>query len=362
MARIHNFNPGPSALPFAAIERAHAELLDYDDTGMCIMEHSHRGKWYDAVHSEALSLLRELAGIGDDYYVLLLQGGASLQFAQLVYNFMPPGGKADYIITGTWAKKAYQEAERIEVGTPRIAADMYEDGSCKRIPKQSELDLDPKAGYVHITTNNTISGTQYHELPDTGDVPLIADMSSDIIWRPFDVSRYGMLYAGAQKNIGPSGLAVVVLRKSLLEKANKVPNILNYQIHADKNSLYHTPNTWGVYMMRNVLAHLKEIGGLAEVERRNRKKAEMLYSAIEGAPDFYRCPVETESRSLMNVVWRLPTEELEKKFIADAAAQGMNGLKGHRSVGGCRASIYNGVPVEAVETLVQFMGEFHKKA
>lgn len=361
MARVFNFNPGPAALPLPVLERAQRELVEFGDTGMSIMEHSHRGPAYDAVHNEAISLLRELYGVSDDYHVLFLQGGASLQFAMIPMNFIQDGGSADYIDTGSWSDKAYKEANRIHQA--RWAGSARKDGKCTRIPKQSELELDPKAAYLHITSNNTIFGTQYHEFPDSGDVPLVADMSSDIMWRPTDVSRFGLIYAGAQKNIGPSGLAVVILKQAMLDKAREdVPNILNYRIHADKNSLYNTANTWAVYMVRNVLAHVKEIGGLTEMERRNRAKADKLYGAIEGAPDFFNCPVEKESRSLMNVVWRLPNEDLEKKFIAEAADAGLVGLKGHRSVGGCRASIYNAVPIEGVDKLVDFMEAFRKRA
>ncbi len=363
MTRVFNFNPGPAALPLAALERAQRELVEYGDTGMSIMEHSHRGPAYDAVHNEAIALLRELADIGDDYHVLFLQGGASLQFVMVPMNFLPEGGSADYVLTGSWSKKAQQEVDRLGRRAARTAASAYDaDGRCSYIPKQADLELDPNAAYVHITSNNTIFGTQYQDYPETGEVPLVADMSSDFIWRPFDVSRFGLIYAGAQKNIGPSGLAVVVVRKSWLERASAVPNILSYGVQADKNSLYNTPNTWGIYLLRNVLAHLKEQGGLGELEKRNRQKADLLYGAIDGASDFYRCPVEPDSRSLMNVVWRLPTEQMEKAFIAEAAQKGLVGLKGHRSVGGCRASIYNAVALEAVEALVSFMEAYRKKA
>ena len=361
MARVYNFNAGPAALPLAALEKAQKELLEYEDTGMSIMEHSHRGPAFDAVHNEAIALLKELYGVGDDYDVLLLQGGASLQFAMIPMNFIADGGSADYVDTGAWSKKAFEEANRIHKA--RWAASTRVDGKCASVPKQGDLDLASDAAYVHITTNNTIFGTQYHDVPDTGSVPLIADMSSDILWRPMDVSRFGMIYAGAQKNIGPSGLAVVFLNKTLLDKAREdVPNILSYRIHAKKNSLYNTPNTWGIYMVRTILSQVKEMGGLVEMEKRNRAKADKLYGAIDGAPDFFRSPVDKASRSVMNVVWRLPTEEQEKTFIAEAAKAGLMGLKGHRSVGGCRASIYNAVPAEGIDKLVEFMEEFRKRA
>ncbi|MBW2454663.1 MAG: 3-phosphoserine/phosphohydroxythreonine transaminase [Deltaproteobacteria bacterium] len=359
MARIHNFNAGPAALPLPVLERAQREFVDFEGTGMSILEHSHRGKAYDGVHNEAIALLRELMGISDDYHVLFIQGGASLQFCMLPMNLVPKGGSGDYVLTGTWAKKALQEAERLGVG--RLAGTSEKDGVYPRIPKQADLDLDPKAAYVHITTNNTIAGTQYHDFPDTGSVPLVADMSSDIMWRPIDVSKFGMLYAGAQKNIGPSGVAVVVVRKDLVDGARTdLPNFLRYSTFASKNSLYNTANTFAIYMIRNVCAYLKELGGLGKVEENNRAKGKLLYDMIEGNPGFYKCPIELESRSYMNVVFRLPSEDLEKKFIADGLEAGLNGLKGHRSVGGCRASIYNAVPMAAVEALVKFMGEFQK--
>jgi phosphoserine aminotransferase len=344
----------------AALERAQRELIEFGDTGMSIMEHSHRGKAYDAVHNEAISLLRELLGFGDDYQVLLLQGGASLQFAMVPMNFIPEGGSADYLLTGSWAEKAYQEAGRI--GKVRVAATTEHDKVYTRVPRQDEIKVDPAAAYVHMTSNNTIFGTQFHYIPEVGSVPLVADMSSDFLWKPFDVNRYAFIYAGAQKNIGPSGLVVVIARKSFLEKQKKgLPKILSYSVHVENNSLYNTPNTWGIYMMRNVLAHVKEKGGLPAVEKHNRTKAEKLYAAFAAAPDFYRCPVDQDSRSTMNVVWRLPSEELEKKFLAGATAAGMVGLKGHRSVGGMRASIYNAVPMEAVDRLVAYLGEFRKQ-
>lgn len=359
MSRVHNFNAGPAALPLPVLELAQQELCDYRGTGMSIMEHSHRGKAYDEVHAAAIALTRELLGFGDSHEVLLLQGGASLQFAMLPMNFLPAGASADYVLTGGWSEKAFEEAKR--VGTARVAATTCEDGRYRRIPKQSELALDPKAAYVHITTNNTLFGTQWHYVPETGELPLVADMSSDFLWKPIDVSRYALIYAGAQKNVGPSGLAVVIVKKSWLDKARTdIPTILRYATHAKNASLYNTPNTWGIYIMRNVLEHVKREGGLPAVERANRKKADTLYAAIDAAPDFFRCPVERDSRSTMNVGFRLPTEELEAAFVKQATERGMIGLKGHRSTGGIRASIYNAVPLASVEALVAFMGEFHK--
>lgn len=357
MTRSLNFNAGPAALPLAALERAARELLDLEGTGMSVMEHSHRGKAYEAVHDEALGLVRTLLGVPEEYEVLLLQGGASQQFAQVPMNLLPADRSADYVLTGAWSEKAFKEAR--VVGRARVAATTEQDKKYARIPTQSELSLDPEAAYVHITTNNTIFGTQWHTLPDTGAVPLVADMSSDIMARPLDVSRFGLIYAGAQKNLGPSGLVLVIVRKALVEAGRRdVPVIFQYRTHAENRSLYNTPPTFGVYMLRNVLACYAEAGGLEAMERHNRRKAELLYGVIDERPELFRCPVSPESRSWMNVVFTLPTPELESRFLAAAAQARMEGLKGHRSVGGIRASIYNAVPLEAVERLVDLMRRF----
>ncbi len=359
MSKVWNFYAGPATLPAAALERAHAELLDWEGTGMSVMEISHRSREYDALHHEAMDLVAELLGLDDDHHVLFLQGGASLQFAMVPMNFIAPGGSADYVMTGAWADKAIKEA--------RIVADAREawsgaGESYTRIPAVDELDIDPNAAYVHLTSNNTIRGTQWTEFPDTGDVPLVGDMSSDFLWRPFDANAFSLIYAGAQKNVGPSGVTVVVVRKSWLERANDgIPTLLKYATHVAKDSLYNTPPSFAIYMVRNVLRWIKDNGGLAAMERRNKGKAERLYGVIDALPDFYRCPVEKGSRSVMNVVFRLPTEELEAKFIAEAKAAGMVGLKGHRSVGGCRASIYNAMEPEGVDVLASFMEEFARK-
>jgi len=358
--RIVNFNAGPAALPLSALERARDELLDYGGSGMSIMEHSHRGKEYEAVHAEAISLLTELLDLPSSHQVLLLQGGASLQFAMVPMNFLPSGASADYVITGTWSEKALAEAKI--VGKPRVACTtILPDKRYVRIPKQSELDLDPSASYVHITSNNTIFGTQWMEYPSTGGVPLIADMSSDFLWRKFDAGRFGLIYAGAQKNVGPSGLAVVIARKDLLSKGRKdIPKVLRYETFAENNSMYNTPPTFAIYLMRNVLAWVKQIGGLGQIESWNREKAKLLYGALDAMSGFYKAPVEKESRSLMNVVFRLSSEALEEKFVAEAKKQGMVGLKGHRSAGGIRVSTYNAVTVENVKTLVSFLERFAK--
>lgn len=360
MPRVSNFNAGPAALPLPVLERAREELLDFQGTGMSIMEHSHRGKAYDAVHNRAVSLLRELLSIPDEYHVLFLQGGASQQFAMVPLNLL--GDKsADYIITGQWSEKALSEAKI--VGRTRVAATTkQENGTFPRIPKQEELSLDENAAYVHITTNNTIAGTQWHYIPEVGNVPLVADMSSDFLWKKFDVTRYGLIYAGAQKNLGPSGVVAVIIRKDLAEREPKnIPKIFRYKTFADQNSLYNTPPTFAIYLVQLVLEWVKESGGLSQMEARNREKGALLYGTIDAMPDFYRSPVEKESRSFMNVVFRLPSEALEERFIKEATAAGLVGLKGHRSVGGIRASIYNAASVEDVKKLCDFMKDFAEK-
>jgi len=328
---------------------------------MSVMEHSHRGKAYEAIHNEAIALVRELLGVGDGYLVLLLQGGATQQFALVPMNLLKPGQSADYVVTGHWSKRAVAEAKPI--GSVRIAGTSEQNGKYPRVTSQGDLALDADAAYLHITSNNTIEGTQFHQFPEVGNVPLVADMSSDIMWRPFDVSKFGVVYAGAQKNLGPSGVTLVIVRKDLVEGGRTdIPTIFAYGTHAKNNSLYNTPPTFGVYMLRNVLDWLKGLGGLGAIERINRQKADLIYRAIEARPGFYRSPVEPASRSTMNVVFNLPTPELEEEFVKAAQKQGMVGLKGHRSVGGIRASIYNAVPLEGVQTLVQFMKDFHQGA
>ncbi len=358
--RVINFNAGPAGLPLPALERARDEFIDFHGSGMSILEHSHRGKEYEGVHDEAIALLTEMLGVPPTHQILFLQGGASLQFAQVPMNFLPKDGSADYILTGTWSEKALDEAKLL--GTPKVAATtLTADKRYTRIPKQSELKLDPKAAYLHFTTNNTIFGTQWHSFPDGGGVPLIADMSSDILWRKIDVSKFGLIYAGAQKNIGPSGVTLVILERDLMSRARKdIPKILRYSTHAESNSLYNTPPTFAVYLMRNVLAWMKSVGGLAQMEKWNREKAELLYGALDRLSRFYRAPVEKDSRSVMNIVFRLGTEALEDKFVSDAKKAGMVGLKGHRSAGGIRVSAYNAVTPDNIRTLVGFMEDFAK--
>lgn len=356
MARAINFNPGPATMPLAALERAQAELLDLAGSGMSVIEHSHRGKVYEAVHDEALQLVRELLQVPANYSVLFLQGGASVQFATIAMNLLMPGRSADYVMTGMWSERAYEEAKIL--GAARVAATTKPE-KYRRIPRPEELELDPTAAYVHITSNNTVAGTQWMEFPDTEGVPLIADMSSDIFWRPIDVSKFGILYAGAQKNIGPSGITLMIARNDLVDAGRKdIPTIFRFDTHRAANSLYNTPPTFSVYLMRNVLSLLKDSGGLPAMEHANRTKAALLYEAIDARPDFYRCPVEKDSRSLMNVVFNLPSEAQEAEFLKAAAGRGMVGLKGHRVVGGIRASIYNACPLAWVQELVDFMNRY----
>jgi len=354
-----NFYPGPAALPLAALERAQRELIDFEGTGMSIMEHSHRGPAYEAVHREALDLLRELLGIDDDHHVLLLQGGARQQFAMIPHHLLHEGESADYVITGNWGVQAHSEAGML--GTVRVAATSEPD-AFTRVPKQDELDLDPDAAYVHITSNNTLFGTQWASYPDTGDVPLVADMTSDLLSRPIDVSCFGAFYAGAKTNVGPSGVTVVVIRKDLVEGARTDrPAVWRYQSFVDKDSLWNTPPTFAIYMLRNTLAVLKEWGGAEGLERRNREKADLLYGFLDDNAEFFRSPVERASRSMMNAVFRLPSQELEQRFVAEAAEASMVGLKGHRKVGGIRVSMYNAVERAWIERLVEFARDFARK-
>ncbi len=372
MSRKINFNAGPAALPLPALERAQKELIDFAGSGMSVMEHSHRGKEYEAVHDEAIALLRELLGVPASYEVLFLQGGATSLFAEIPMNFLEKGKTAQYLVTGAWGEKALGEAKLVaalygaNVAVQSLGVGEGKEKKFTRVPAPSEVKVDPAAAYLHITSNETIHGVEYNveatrAFPNTGAVPLVADMSSDFLWRPFDVTKFGLAYAGAQKNIGPSGVVVVVVSKALVEKGRKdIPKIFQFRTHAENKSLYNTPPTFGVYMVRNVLSWVKDQGGLAKVEQVNRKKAARLYGVIDKNPQFYRSPVEKESRSVMNVVFRLPSEELEAKFIAEAKNRGMVGLKGHRSVGGIRVSMYNAASYEWVDTLSAFMEEFSK--
>lgn len=356
--RVINFNAGPAGLPLPALEKARDELLDFEGSGMSIMEHSHRGKVYEAVHHDATARLTRLLGIPDSHTVLYLTGGASTQFALIPMNFLGAGRSADYVMTGVWSEKALDEAKVL--GAARVAGSTRgPDGQYTRVPTQAELTLDPKAAYVHTTSNNTIYGTQFHAFPDTGAVPHVCDMSSDFLWKRIDVSKFDFIYAGAQKNLGPSGVLVAVARKSFLEGARKdIPKVLRYQTHAENDSLYNTPPTLAIYLVRNVLEWIEGQGGLDALEVRNRAKAEVLYATIDRLAGFYRAPVERASRSVMNIVFRCPTEALDAKFVAEAVKAGMVGLKGHRIAGGIRVSAYNAVSLQDAQTLASFMQSF----
>ncbi len=355
MARAYNFSAGPAILPVEVLEEAQKDLVDYQGSGMSIMEMSHRGKEYSAVHDEAIANMRELLGISDDYAVLFLTGGASGQFAWIPMNLLGEGQVADYTATGSWASKAIKEAKIL--GKVNIAADSSKE-SPARMPLADECTWTDGAAYAHITTNETIGGIQWKAFPDAGS-PLVADMSSDILSRPFDVSKFGLIYAGAQKNIGPAGVTVVLIKDDFLQKRNEgVATMLDYKTHADK--LYNTPPVFAVYMVEKVLRWLEGRGGIDGIQKINERKAKMLYDRIDKT-DFYRGAAVPDSRSVMNVCFRLPSEELEGQFVKAAAAAGLQALKGHRSVGGIRASIYNACPTAAVEALTSFMDEFEQK-
>ena len=359
MARVYNFSAGPSMLPEAVLTKAAAEMLDYEGSGQSVMEMSHRSKVYQSIIDTTEALLREIMNIPDNYKVLFLQGGASSQFAMVPMNLMTGSGKADYIITGQWAKKAYKEAARY--GAARAVASS-EDKTFSYIPKVAKEDLDPEADYVHICMNNTIYGTVYHDLPDTGDVPLVADISSCILSKPIDVSKFGVLYAGAQKNMAPSGVTVVIIREDLIGKAMDItPTMFNYQTHADNGSMYNTPPCYTIYVMKLVLEWIKnEVGGLEAMQAINEKKAKMLYEFLDNSK-LFKGTVVPEDRSLMNVPFVTGNEELDAKFVKEATAAGFVNLKGHRSVGGMRASIYNAMPMAGVEALVAFMKKFEEE-
>ena len=356
--RIFNFSAGPAVLPVDVLEQAQRDLLSLPGVGMSILEISHRSKPFDDVIEGCEADLRTLAGISKDYHVLFLQGGASLQFSMVPMNLLSAGSSADYIVTGAWSQKAVKEAKR--VGGVNIVAST-ESENFARVPRQQELKLDPNAAYVHYTTNNTIFGTEFNYVPDVGAVPLVADASSDIFSGPVDVAKYGLIYAGAQKNLAPAGLTLVIVRNDLLKRTpSSLPTMLQYGVHAENKSMYNTPPVFAIYVMRLVLAWLITQGGLAAIEKRNARKADKLYAEIDRS-EFYRGHASKDSRSRMNVTFRLPSEDLEKKFVKDATAAGLDGLKGHRSVGGLRASIYNAFPEEGVDALVQFMSEFQRR-
>ena len=358
MSRVFNFSAGPAMLPQAVLEKAQAEMLDWEGTGMSVMEMSHRGKEYMSIAEKAMADLREVMAIPDTHEILFLQGGASSQFAMIPMNLLRGKKSADYINTGAWSKKAIAEAKRYcEVN---IAASS-EDNNFSSAPTQSELKLNPEAAYVHYTPNETIGGVEFDYIPETSGVPLVADMSSTILSRPIDVSRFAMIYAGAQKNIGPAGLTVVIIRKDLMgETLPGTPSMFDYQIHADNGSMYNTPPTYSWYLAGLVFGWIKQQGGLAAMAEVNRRKSDKLYAAIDGS-DFYANPVAVNNRSWMNVPFTLKDAELDKVFLEQAAKKGLVTLKGHRSVGGMRASIYNAMPEAGVDALVAFMAEFEKE-
>jgi len=356
--RIYNFSAGPAVLPLPVLEEAQRDLVALPGVGMSVLEISHRSRPFDAIMQGVDTDMRALAGIPANYKILLLQGGASLQFSMVPMNLLTPGATADYIITGDWGKKALREAKR--VGATHVAAST-EGGNFREIPAQADLQLTPGAAYVHMTSNNTIHGTEWQHVPDVGAVPLVCDMSSDMYSRPIDVARYGLIYAGAQKNLGPSGLTVVIVRDDLLARsAETLPTMLNYRTHADNGSLYNTPPVFGIYILRLVLKWLVASGGLAAIEVINERKASALYAELDRT-GFWRPHAAAGSRSRMNITFRLPNEELEKLFVTESTAAGFDGLKGHRSVGGLRASIYNAFPEEGIAALVQFMREFERR-
>jgi phosphoserine aminotransferase len=358
MARIYNFNPGPAALPLEVLEEVQQEFLDFKGSGMSISEISHRSAVFEDVLDDAIVRFKRLLNIPDNYKILFLQGGASSQFFMVPMNLLPEGSSADYINTGSWAKKAIKESEIL--GKSVNVAASSEDRNYCYIPKQFSLNSD--AAYLHITSNNTIEGTQWSKFPDAGKVPVISDMSSDMLCRPFDIKPFGLIYAGAQKNLGPAGVTVVIIREDMLERVPKtIPTMLRYTTHAEKNSLYNTPPCISIYMLQLVLKWIEDkIGGLAAMEKRNQEKANLIYSFLD-ANSFYRGTADADSRSTMNVTFRLTNEDLEKQFVADALKNGLGGLKGHRSVGGCRASIYNAIGIDGVQSLVDFMKDFADK-
>lgn len=357
MRSLFNFSAGPATLPEEVLQQAQQEMLDWQGSGMSIMEMSHRGKDYMGVQAEAEADLRELLDIPEGYRVLFLAGGATLQFAALALNLLPEGGSADYVDTGTWSAKAIEEARRL--GRVNVAASSKAD-NYSRIPERGDWQLDPAAAYVHICSNETIGGVEFHDVPDVGSVPLVADMSSSFLSRPVDVSRYGMIYGGAQKNIGPAGLSIVIIREALLGKARSTtPSVLDYRLQADNDSMLNTPPTYAIYLAGLVFQWLKRQGGLAGIEQRNIGKARLLYDTID-ASDFYRNPVRPADRSRMNVPFVLADASLDKAFLEGARAHRIDGIKGHRSIGGMRASIYNAMPLEGVQALVEYMREFER--
>ena len=367
--RVHNFNAGPGALPLPVLERIREELLDWHGSGMSVMEMSHRSPEFESINAAAEQKLRDLLGVSDDYAVIFVQGGGSMQFTMAPMNLFLPGKPVDVLHTGTWTAKAIGELKK---GFLHNMAASTEPEKFARLPRREEINFSPDASYVHVCTNNTIEGTQWNALPETGAVPLVADMSSDIASRPVDVKKFGLIFAGAQKNLGPSGVTIVVIRKDLAERADKnLPTLLQYRTHIKEKSLYHTPPTFAIYIVGLVLEWIESEGGIRGMVKRNDAKAGLLYNTVESSSGFYSCPVEKSSRSRMNVVFRVAggvgrsaaaqnMEAVEKKFASEAAAAGLVGTPGHRSVGGLRVSLYNAVEPAAVEALTSFMREFQR--
>jgi phosphoserine aminotransferase len=356
MNRLYNFSAGPSTLPLPVLEEAAGEFIEYAGAGMSIMEMSHRSKQYDAVHTGAIALVKELLGLPENYSVLFLGGGATMQFSMVPLNLLGEGKSCDFTVTGTWSKKAYADAAK--VGNVNVLFDGKDDGYSS-LPDPATLKVTPGASYLHMTSNETIGGLEWQSWPDTGDVPIVCDMSSDIMSRRIPVEKFGLIYAGAQKNLGPAGVALVIIRDDVLAScSDKLTAYLSYKIHAEKDSLYNTPPVYPIYMVKKVLDWVKANGGIDGAQEMAAERSALVYGAMEDSGGFYKCPVPAGCRSVMNIVWRLPSEDLEKQFIAEAATKGMSGLKGHRSVGGIRASVYNAMPVEGAKALVDFMGEF----
>lgn len=359
MERIHNFNAGPAVLPEEVLREAQADFFNYKGMGLSVMEMSHRSKEYQAIIDATHASVKRIYNLGDDYEVLFLQGGASMQFLMVPMSFALEGKEANYINTGQWSKKAISEAKKIGK-TVHVAASSEDRNFCY-IPKSWNLSDNPS--YLHITNNNTIFGTEWKTDPTVpANVPLIADMSSNFMSKPIDVQKYSMIYAGAQKNVGPSGVVVVIIKKDLLERVNpNIPTMLDYNIHAKNGSMYNTPPTFGIYMIGLVLNWIENFGGLKMVQTNNEVKAGYIYDAIDASEGFYKGTVDKDDRSLMNITFRLPSEELEALFIGEAKKEGMIGLKGHRDVGGCRASTYNSLPLPAAHALAEFMRNFQKQ-
>ena len=359
MSRVYNFSSGPSILPLPVLERAAAELVEYQGKGMSLIEMSHRGKEYTAVHTSAMQLTRELLGVPENFKILFLGGGATMQFGMVPMNLLAGGRSCDFTLTGQWAKKAADDAKK--VGKVNAIFDGKADNFMS-LPDPKTLKVHADAAYLHMTSNETIGGIQWHSWPDTGAVPIVADMSSDILSRPLPMEKFGLIYAGAQKNLGPAGVALVIIREDILAKCpDSVPAYLSYKVHAENDSLYNTPPVFCIYIIEKVLRWLKDLGGLAAAEKLAAQRSDIVYAAIDQSGGFYRCPVAKPARSKMNIVWCLGTEELEKRFLAGAGKAGLVNLAGHRSVGGCRASLYNAMPVEGARRLAGFMAEFAKK-